>query len=92
MLALAKLARIEIGDEEAEGLSHEFDAILEYVVEVKKAQNLKVSPLVSDSQGETLKNVLREDREPHEAGFYTEKILAQSPMREGDYLKVKKIL
>ena len=37
-------------------------------------------------------NVMREDKDPHEAGLYTEKILEQAPAREGDYIKVKKIL
>ena len=89
VLNLAKLARVELKDEEAESLSHEFDSILNYVGEVRSA---KVSPLVSDSQGETLKNIMREDREPHESGLYTQKILEQAPAREGPYLKVKKIL
>ena len=89
VLNLAKLARIEIGDKEAGSLSGEFKIILDYVSEVKST---KVSPLVSDSQGETLNNVMREDTEPHESGLYTNKILAQSPAREGDYIKVKKIL
>ena len=89
VLDLAKLARIEISDDEAESLSNEFDAILSYVGEIK---NIKVLPLVSDSQGKTLRNIMREDSNPHESGIYTEKILAQAPAREGDYIKVKKIL
>ena len=89
VLNLAKLARVELKDEEAESLSHEFDSILNYVGEVRST---KVSPLVSNSQGETLKNIMREDREPHESGLYTQKILGQAPSREGDYIKVKKIL
>ena len=86
---LAKLARIEIEDKEVESLSYEFDAILGYVGEIK---NTKVLPLVSNSQGKTLKNVMREDADPHQSGLYTEKVLEQAPAREGDYIKVKKIL
>lgn len=89
VLNLAKLARIEIGDEEAESLSHEFETILSYVGEVK---SIKVSSLIRDSQGETLNNVMREDLRPHESGLYTKKILEQAPAREGDYIKVKQIL
>jgi len=37
VLNLAKLARIEIGDSEAENLTREFDAILGYVGEVKRS-------------------------------------------------------
>ncbi|OHA89273.1 MAG: hypothetical protein A3C70_00140 [Candidatus Zambryskibacteria bacterium RIFCSPHIGHO2_02_FULL_43_14] len=90
VLDLAKLARIEIGYEEAESLSHEFDAILGYVGEVKgvsKADNLK---LKADSF--PIRNIMRNDKDPHETSFYTENILGQAPAREGNYIRVKKIL
>jgi aspartyl-tRNA(Asn)/glutamyl-tRNA(Gln) amidotransferase subunit C len=88
VLKLAKLARIKILPEEAEALSHEFDRILEYVGEVKGI-NIK-----SDGEKSVphTKNVFREDTSPHETGLYTADLLDQSPEREGDYLKVKKIL
>ena len=89
VLNLAKLARIELRDVEAESLSHEFDLILQYVGEVN---DVKVSSSVSNSQSETLHNVMREDVEPHKSGLYTEKILEQAPVQEGGYIKVKKIL
>ena len=88
VLDLARLARIEIGNEEAESLSHEFDAILKYVGEVKGITNNQ-QPTTNNT---IVRNVLREDTEPHESGIYTEKILSQAPAREGDYIKVKKIL
>lgn len=87
-MKLAKLARIEIGDEEAENLSHEFDAILNYVSEIKKLDHKNSINEARPSQI----NVMRGDGEPHEAGIYTEKILEQAPSREGDYIKVKKII
>jgi aspartyl-tRNA(Asn)/glutamyl-tRNA(Gln) amidotransferase subunit C len=89
VLKLAKLARLDISDEEADKLSHEFGAILGYVSEIK---NAKVSPLESDTQGETLRNVMREDTNPHESGIYTDAILNEAPNREGNYIAVKKIL
>ena len=89
VLSLAKLARIEIGDAEAEKLSHEFEAILGYVSDVKSMDSTDSS---QESEEYALKNVLREDGEPHEGGIYTEKILNQAPEREGNYIKVKKIL
>jgi len=89
VLNLAKLARIEIGNEEAESLSHEFDAILGYVGEVKSVTNN--SQLTTDKNN-TMRNVMREDANPHESGIYTEKMLEQAPAREGNYIKVKKIL
>ena len=89
VLSLAKLARIAISDAEAESLSHEFDAILKYVGEVKEvsAGNLQFT-----AQSFPLRNVMREDGRGHDPGIYTEKLLAAAPVREGNYIKVKKIL
>lgn len=89
VLKWATLARIEIGDDEAESLSHEFEAILNYVGEVKGVSSDSFK-LVADSL--PIRNVMRGDGEPHEAGEYTNKILNQAPAREGNYIKVKKIL
>ena len=86
VLALAKLARIEISEAEAQELSHEFEGILNYVGEVKSVTAAAGKPEFA------LKNVMREDGEGHESGIYTEKILNEAPAREGNYLKVKKIL
>jgi len=89
VLKLANLARIEMDDAEAESLSHEFESILGYVSEVK---SVGVNALKSSKEDLALKNIWREDKDPHESGLYTEKILELAPEREGDYLKVKKIL
>ncbi len=97
VLKLAKLARIEVSDEEAESLSHEFEAILGYVGQVKEItspQPLSLSRRGVDSRaasgGEV--NVFREDANPHESGKFSEAVLKNAPARDGDYIKVKKIL
>ena len=88
VLKLAKLARIGISDSEAGELSKDFDAILGYVGEVKSAAQGG-----GEATGElALKNVLREDSHPHESGIYTENILKSAPEKNGEYIKVKKIL
>lgn len=87
ILSLGKLARIGIGDEEAENLSHEFGAILNYVGEIKK---LKIEN--SKIENYPTRNSMREDGKPHEGGLYTEKLLSLAPARENNYFKVKKIL
>ncbi|MDO8590019.1 MAG: Asp-tRNA(Asn)/Glu-tRNA(Gln) amidotransferase subunit GatC [bacterium] len=89
VLSLAKLARIELKDEEAENLTREFSAILDYVGEVKAATG---DQQTNKLENVGLSNVFREDGEPHQSGLYTEKILAQAPAREGGHIKVKKIL
>ncbi len=89
VLDLAKLARVKISDAEAESLSHEFDAILQYVGEVKSVGMSNKQKTPADFP---VRNVMREDVVGHEPGTYTEALLSAAPVREGDYVKVKKIL
>lgn len=89
VLKLAKLARIEVTDAEAESLTKEIDSILNYVSEIKSVSTEHQQPTTNDF---ALKNVFREDKEPHTSGAYTEVLLNQAPSREGSYFKVKKIL
>lgn len=83
---LASLARIKIEDAEAESLTSEIDSILDYVSQVK---NISVSSI---KEASILKNVMRDDLVTHKAGEFTETLLSSAPEREGNYLKVKKIL
>lgn len=84
---LAALARIRVSDEELPKLAKEFESILAYVGQL---ENLSVTsaPDIRPS----LRNVMREDGEPHETGIHTENLAAQFPERDGDYLKVKQII
>ncbi len=85
---LADLARIEIDEKEAEKLAGEIDAILEYVGQVKSI----AGDAKEGVEFGAVKNVFREDVEPTESGAYSKELTAEFPEREGDYLKVKKIL
>ena len=82
---LAKLARIRISEDEAENMTKEIDSILEYVSQVKNISG-------KAEEKPILKNVMREDIVTRNAGEYTEDILKLAPSREGNYIKVKKIL
>lgn len=85
---LAGLVRIRLTDEEAESIAAECDSILSYVAQVKE-----ISAGVSSAPSAgPHKNVLREDMETNESGFYSETLLAAVPNREGRYVRVKKIL
>lgn len=88
IVALGKLARIDIEDAEAESLAHEFEGILNYVSEVKSAEG----SISTESEKPALRNVFRDDEHQHESGEYTEALLEEAPAREGQYIKVKKIL
>jgi aspartyl-tRNA(Asn)/glutamyl-tRNA(Gln) amidotransferase subunit C len=84
---LAELSRIKIAPEEQESLRTEIGSILGYIDQIKRAAKAPAATKV-----DTLHNVMREDGEPHMPSEFTEKILSIAPAREGNYLKVKKIL
>lgn len=85
---LAGLARIALSDTEKESLAHDITNILGYVSEIK---DITAETAEEKKVGE-LHNVMREDTDPHEPGFYTEDLLKAAPERHGQYVKVKKIL
>ena len=83
---LATLSRIEISEEEALSLNSEIDSILGYVSQIENM------PVGNDLEISSQRNILRKDVITHETSQYTEDILSNAPRREGDFLKVKKIL
>ena len=85
---LASLARIRISDNEAEGLKKDIDSVLEYVSVVSE---ITTDGDVTKKVGARY-NVFRDDVVTNEPGSFTEALLAEAPKREGNYLKVKKIL
>lgn len=86
---LAALSRIELSEEEKERMRGEFDSILEYVASIQK-----ISSATSEKSRSIVAavNVMREDKNPHESGLYTEMLIGAAPKREGNYVRVKKIL
>lgn len=84
---LASLSRIKVTSEEVETFRGEIDSILEYVAQVQK-----VSLKKGDLDVAVVRNVMREDSNPHESGMHTEVLLGEAPAREGNFVKVKNIL
>lgn len=85
---LATLSRLTLTEEEKQGFQKEIGSILEYVGQLEK---VSVSSDATPKIGDTY-NVLREDVAKNTPGSYTEDLLSMAPAREGDYVKVKKIL
>lgn len=83
---LAELSRIELSDKEAEDLTTDVSAILDYVKEIENA------PKGDGFWEPENRNVFREDCVTNLPGEYTDAILDQAPERFGNYFKVKKIL
>lgn len=84
---LAALARIKISGDELEKFTSEFDAILAYVGQLEKLELPK-----GGGEKPPLRNVMREDCEPHATGEFTEKLVAQFPASEKNALSVKQII
>lgn len=88
ILHLGNLSRIKLSEQEAEKFVLEIDSILDYVGEVKKI----ASAADSTSKPVVVRNVFREDVVTNDSGSYTKELVEAFPEKEGNYLKVKKIL
>ncbi len=84
--ALAKLARLEISDEEKLSLEKELPGILSFVETIQKAE------VTSETKGQGLHNVMRADEGAHEGGIYSETLLSAAPAREGERIVVKQVV
>lgn len=85
---LAQLSRIAVSETEAAALAGDISKILGYISEIEKVTGEK-APV---KEVGALFNIMREDGAPHAAGLYTEDLLTAAPERQGQYVKVKKIL
>jgi aspartyl-tRNA(Asn)/glutamyl-tRNA(Gln) amidotransferase subunit C len=83
VLHVAKLARLDLTDEEVERLTQQLGAILEAV---SKVSELDLSDVPPTSHPLALVNRSDED-EPHES-LALDQAFANSPAREGDLFKV----
>lgn len=93
---IAKLARIELTEEEKEKFTKELSSILDYVEQLNKVDVAKIKGI---SQVTGLENVTREDDTKYkipasrQGGRDTrDKLLKEAPKRKGNYFKVPKIL
>jgi len=86
---LALLSRIALSEDEVAKFQSEINSIVAYIDTIQKVELSKIpeGTVYLDNI-----NVMREDANPHEPGIHTEELLAQAARREGQYLKVKKIL
>jgi aspartyl-tRNA(Asn)/glutamyl-tRNA(Gln) amidotransferase subunit C len=85
---LANLARIKLTEDDKKSLAKEFDSILGYVDQLKKAD------VKMDAEGRVgaVKNVTRPDEAAPVSAEDRERLLAEAPHREGDFIAVKKII
>ncbi len=82
---LAALARLQIKEEELDGLTKDIDGILAYVGQVNTVDASATPTFIHT-------NIMRDDVVTSVPGEYTKDILANAPQTEDGYIKVKKIL
>lgn len=85
---LARLARIKLTEDDKKSMAKEFDSILAYVDQLKKAP-VKID---AESRVGTVKNVTRPDEARSVSAEDRERLLEEAPEREGDFVAVKKII
>lgn len=88
VLKLARLARLELSDDEVEAFKNELDEILQYV---EQLNDVDVSGLEPTSQVTGLTNVTRTDT-IKDYGYTQVELLKNVPATHDDHIKVKRML
>lgn len=86
---IAKLARLELTDEELKKYGGQLSAVLNYIDQLKEVD---VKGVLPTAQVTGLENVLREDEVRDWDKAETEEALAGAPEREGRFIKVKRVI
>jgi len=84
---VAKLARLDLSEEEIDEFTGQLRSILEYVEKMNELDTDGVEPLAHCL---AISNVLRADEVRESLG--TEKTLSNAPDQDGEFFKVPKIL
>lgn len=88
VLKLARLARIDVSEDEVEAFAREFSEILQYV---EQLQAVDVSGLQPTSQVTGLTNVTRND-EIRDYGYDASDLLKNVPKTQNNQIKVKRMI
>ncbi len=83
---IAKLARLELTEQEIEKMQKDLSAVLDYFVILKNAPEIKIQNPKSKIQH------LRKDEAAEKPASLANNLLAAAPDRKEDYIKVKQIL
>lgn len=84
--ALARLARLEVSEQEIASLENEIPRILSFVETIQKAD------VSEDFRNTDVRNVMRDDAHPDEGGLYTDALLSAAPVRQGNRIAVKQVI
>lgn len=88
ILKLAKLARLDLTDDEVADYATELSAILQYVAQL---QSVDVDGLIPTNQVTGLTNVMRDDT-PVDYGYEPLDLLKNVPTVQANQIKVKRMI
>lgn len=88
---IAKLARIELNEEEIKKFQKEFSAILDYFGMLKEIDVSKVEPTFQPTEQFLGLEVMRKDEADAEKPERVNKLVEAAPGRKGRYIKVKTV-
>lgn len=88
VLKLARLARLQLSDEEVEAFRKELSEVLHYV---KMLDDVDVAGLEPTTQVTGLKNVMREDT-VIDYGISSADLLRLAPKKQDGHIKVKRMI
>jgi len=91
---IAKLARIEISEKEAEKFQEEFSSILDYFKLLEELKTSEIEPVFQPTEIflERKEKIMREDKEIFQEKEIVEKLFESAPERKDRYFKVKTVL
>ena len=85
---LADLSRLDLSSEEITSYTKDFEGILEYINILNSLTVSNENKINKDKNT----NYLREDDESYTSGSFSEDLLNAASGREGDFIRVQKIL
>ncbi|HBB56445.1 TPA: Asp-tRNA(Asn)/Glu-tRNA(Gln) amidotransferase subunit GatB [Patescibacteria group bacterium] len=87
---VAKLARIDIEENEKDKFQKEFEAILGYMDKLSEIDSSGIGEFAVDKSALNTNN-LRNDIDPHQTSLHTKRVLEEAPSSENGYIKVKHV-
>ena len=87
--SIAKLARLELTDEELKKYGDQLSAVLNYIDQLKEVE---VKAVLPTAQVTGLENVWREDEVKNWDEQEIEAALKDAPERQGRFIKVKRVI
>jgi len=94
---VAMLSRLSLTDSEKEKFLGEIKDILNFVSHIQDMATTETQSSDGKEYGEQFvnsvnKNIMREDKIENQGGEYTEEILANAPVRVGNFIEVTQVL